>query len=422
LLASILVCLAAAACHAEKHELTYAVSGTDIGKNIYEIMPDGTFTSETNLAVAGMKISSTLTGRIADGKLVAFDLRQNMNGKEGSISAANGKVKLTGDGKTSEKEFKPPKVFFADYHPFVAVTAGRAFDMNGSPKQKIDVMLLDAMEVMQADVSRKPARTIEVGGKREAVQVFQIGIATVTLDTFVNERGDVVGWSVPTQKLTILETGYGALLVDPTTLIAGISQPTFKVKVEKKVMAKMRDGVALAADIARPDAAGKFPAILVRTPYGRGASMLEADWWAKRGYVYACQDVRGRGDSKGKFVPFAHERKDGYDTIGWLSKQPWCDGKVGMIGGSYLGWVQWWAAVEAPPALKCIVPQVSPPDPFFNLPFDHGIPMLFGAVWWAKVIGMDTPDASILGAMKNTDKFGTGGSTTPGHPSTVRTS
>jgi hypothetical protein len=57
-----------------------------------------------------------------------------------------------------------------------------------------------------------------------------------------------------------------------------------------------------------------------------------------------------------------------------------------MIGGSYVGWVQWAAAVEVHPALKCIVPQVSPPDLFFNFPIDHGVPMLFGAMWWSNFV------------------------------------
>jgi putative CocE/NonD family hydrolase len=115
-------------------------------------------------------------------------------------------------------------------------------------------------------------------------------------------------------------------------------------------------------------------------------SQLEGDWWAKRGYVHIVQDVRGRNESAGDWTPFANERKDGYDTIDWIAKQSWSDGNVGMIGGSYVGWVQWAAAVEAHPALKCIVPQVSPPDLFFNFPIDHGVPMLFGALWWSNFV------------------------------------
>src|SRR5262249_8880110 len=81
--------------------------------------------------------------------------------------------------------------------------------------------------------------------------------------------------------------------------------------------------------------------------------------------------------------PFVNEPRDGYDTIEWLAQQPWCNGKVGMIGGSYVGWVQWWAAVERPPHLVTIIPNVSPPDPFFNVPYEYGTFFLTRAIWWA---------------------------------------
>jgi putative CocE/NonD family hydrolase len=114
--------------------------------------------------------------------------------------------------------------------------------------------------------------------------------------------------------------------------------------------------------------------------------MIGAEWWAKRGYVYIVQDCRGRHDSEGKWDPFMPERRDGKDTIDWIANQPWSDGKVGMIGASYGGLVQWAAAVERPAALKCIIPQVSPPDAMRNIPYDHGIFMLLPNLWWSNLI------------------------------------
>jgi putative CocE/NonD family hydrolase len=81
-----------------------------------------------------------------------------------------------------------------------------------------------------------------------------------------------------------------------------------------------------------------------------------------------------------------NEAKDGYDTIEWLAAQPWSSGKVGMIGGSYLGWVQWWAASQRPPHLVTLIPNVSPPDPFFNLPYEYGVFFLGADIWWAEVL------------------------------------
>lgn len=136
----------------------------------------------------------------------------------------------------------------------------------------------------------------------------------------------------------------------------GIEYP---IVLEKDVPAEMRDGTILRADVLRPDAPGRFPAILVRTPYGK-----EADWKddrfafraARSGYVVVYQDVRGRYRSEGAFDPYRQEGPDGYDSVEWVAGLPYCDGNVGMTGLSYRGAVQWLAAVETPPHLKAIVP------------------------------------------------------------------
>ena len=69
-----------------------------------------------------------------------------------------------------------------------------------------------------------------------------------------------------------------------------------------------------------------------RTPYDNNLLMELGFWWAQHGYVYVAQDVRGRYDSEGDFVPWDNETNDGYDTLEWIGQQPWCDGNVGMTG------------------------------------------------------------------------------------------
>lgn len=135
---------------------------------------------------------------------------------------------------------------------------------------------------------------------------------------------------------------------------------TGEIRHRFDVRIPMRDGVELSADMWMPAKPGKYPVILIRTPYlktmkeidptGRGEFFTQAD------YIFMVQDVRGRGDSDGIFNFFFQEGKDGYDTIEWIAKQPWCNGKVGMMGVSYLATVQWLAARERPPHLCCIVP------------------------------------------------------------------
>jgi len=153
-----------------------------------------------------------------------------------------------------------------------------------------------------------------------------------------------------------------------------LSKPTWQVRQDANVRVPMRDGVTLAADIFRPDAPGKFPAILVRTPYNRASesTSIEARWFAARGYVVIEQDVRGRYDSDGVFYAFKNETNDGYDTDEWLGKQPWFDGNLGTMGGSYVGYVQWAQAVGGSRYLKAMVPAVTTPDIHGNWIYTNG--------------------------------------------------
>lgn len=132
-----------------------------------------------------------------------------------------------------------------------------------------------------------------------------------------------------------------------------------------EVMLPVRDGVRLATDLYFPaDASrldrrveGAFPVILIRTPYNKRADLSQAncEYFARRGYVVANQDCRGRYRSEGVFSFLKGEAEDGYDTIEWLAAQPWCDGQVATMGTSYLGWTQLAAAVLNPPHLAAMV-------------------------------------------------------------------
>ena len=121
----------------------------------------------------------------------------------------------------------------------------------------------------------------------------------------------------------------------------------------------MRDGIKLATDIYRDEAAGKAPVVLMRTPYDRTKAKGSAERWAKAGYIFIAQDCRGTRASEGVMAPYNNEGQDGYDTLEWITRQPWCSGRVGMMGGSYVGAVQWQAAVENPPGLATIAPQAT---------------------------------------------------------------
>ena len=138
--------------------------------------------------------------------------------------------------------------------------------------------------------------------------------------------------------------------------------PTNEIFLENLVGVPMRDGVKLYADVYRPAGPGKYPVIVCRTPYSTErfpADYTAAVFFARHGYAFVYQDVRGRHESEGKWEPFRNDIEDGYDTVEWAAKQPWSNGKVGMEGGSYLGHVQWRAAMAKPPHLVAIFPAVA---------------------------------------------------------------
>ncbi len=138
--------------------------------------------------------------------------------------------------------------------------------------------------------------------------------------------------------------------------------PVNSIRIDRDVPLKMRDGVTLRADVYRPDDSAKHPAIVVRTPYNKLMSgnndFFSPVAAAFAGYAFVIQDLRGRFASEGSWLLGGSEGPDGYDTIEGVAAEKWCDGNVGMSGGSYLGRNQWQAAIENPPHLKAIAPDI----------------------------------------------------------------
>jgi uncharacterized protein len=162
-----------------------------------------------------------------------------------------------------------------------------------------------------------------------------------------------------------------------------LSAPEHGIRHDVNVETPMRDGISLMTDVHRPDADGRFPALIAASPYPRqiqdlGAPMgfIEAgdtDFWVSRGYVHVITNLRGTGGSGGKFGFFdAQERRDMYDLVEWAAAQPWCDGNVGMIGISYFAMTQLEAAVERPPQLKAIFPVAVTAD-LYEAASHHGL-------------------------------------------------
>ena len=144
-----------------------------------------------------------------------------------------------------------------------------------------------------------------------------------------------------------------------------------EVVVQRDVRVAMRDGTELATDLYLPAQggkvrAGRFPALLLRTPYdkemrakGFSGSKLPASYFASRDYVVVMQDVRGRYKSQGRWRPWYDDGRDGYDTAVWIARQSWSDGGIGTLGTSYEGGTQHSLALAHAPHLKAMVPVFS---------------------------------------------------------------
>jgi uncharacterized protein len=126
-----------------------------------------------------------------------------------------------------------------------------------------------------------------------------------------------------------------------------------------EAMVSMRDGVKLATTAYLPEGSGPWPAVLVRTPYGRATQAGSRAVMNKRGYALVVQDCRGTGKSEGPNRPFMDDHVDGYDTVEWVAKQQWCSGKVGMFGASAMGITANMAAMMDPPHLSAIFVMVA---------------------------------------------------------------
>lgn len=132
------------------------------------------------------------------------------------------------------------------------------------------------------------------------------------------------------------------------------------LSVDRGVRVPMSDGTQLVADVFRPARPGRYPVVVLRTPYGRERRGADATPLAEAGYAVVVQDVRGRYGSGGDFYPFRNEARDGFDTVEWAAEQAWSTGAVGLAGASYAGFAQTLAAREAPSSLRAWVPVFSP--------------------------------------------------------------
>ena len=163
------------------------------------------------------------------------------------------------------------------------------------------------------------------------------------------------------------------------------ARPSTDYDLRWGVKIPMRDKVELNATLYLPKISDGSPpktsAIFTLTPYISDTYHARGAYFASHGYAFALVDVRGRGNSGGEFEPFANEPRDGYDVVEWFARQPFCDGKVAMWGGSYAGFDQWATAKEFPPHLTTIVPAAAA-HPGLDYPSYNNIGMAYDVQWF----------------------------------------
>lgn len=167
---------------------------------------------------------------------------------------------------------------------------------------------------------------------------------------------------------------------------------------ERDLRVPLSDGVVLLADLYRaPGPLRPRPTVLMRTPYGRdGLGSIIGSLLARRGFQVLVQSTRGTFGSGGQFRPFLHESTDGLDTLAWVRGQDWCDGRVSMVGPSYVGHTQWAVAPYADPGLCSMNADITASE-FTSTFYPGGAPGLLNLATWVNQIGRQERIGAVTG-------------------------
>jgi uncharacterized protein len=161
------------------------------------------------------------------------------------------------------------------------------------------------------------------------------------------------------------------------------------ILIEKNVSVEMPDGVALVADVYRPEDEGQHPVLMSRTPYGKERLLHQAVFqmdvlrMVEKGYAVVLQDCRGTGKSQGTFRFYLDEAADGAATLEWVRRQSWSNQRIGMFGVSYGSTTQFTAAFTEPDLVQALAPGLSPSKYYGDLAYRGGALTLVAALGWS---------------------------------------
>ncbi len=164
---------------------------------------------------------------------------------------------------------------------------------------------------------------------------------------------------------------------------------THSVSIRRNIKVRMPDGAELLTDVYLGSAGAAAPAIMIRSPYGKGMFLAAFTAYplASQGFNVLFQCCRGTHGSSGNFDPHHDEQRDGLATIEWIKQQPWCNGSIATYGGSYLGYTQWAVAAAAGPEVKAMAMQVTVSD-FSLMTYAGGSFSLLNALSWTYMMTM----------------------------------
>lgn len=253
---------------------------------------------------------------------------------------------------------------------------------------KVDISSIPGLlKDSEAHFSGKPEEVLLSGGQR---YLSDDGSWYMQRDVkfplnILMEEGRAVAMACPAREMAVIlaEPGKEDRTVLKQWEEVWKGRPIMGVRYEGMFSVPMRDGVKLSTDVYLPAGeAGPVPVVLVRTPYGKEENHEIYYCYVQRGYGVVIQDVRGRNLSEGEWIPNYYEVEDGDDTLTGIAGQPWSTKKIGMVGGSYLGYVQWAAASSKNPYLKAMISVVCAGSAFIDLP-RRGGSLTSGMMAWA---------------------------------------
>jgi hypothetical protein len=192
------------------------------------------------------------------------------------------------------------------------------------------------------------------------------------------------------------------------------------IRLLEDVYLEMRDGVRIATDVYLPRKEGRYPVILAMCPYKKEAQAAPPQagfhseggnpaFFVPKGYAMVFASVRGAGKSQGRFNFLGPvEQRDGYDIVERIAEQPWCDGNIGMFGGSYLGMSQYYVAAQRPPHLRCITPVDACTDLYRDFVYQAGgmFHRAFMSLWGPNLVDELLYPGPVDGKLPPPDLFG----------------